>query len=807
MDHTGPRGNVSAPPQLVRGGPRGAPWPILILALACGEAPPQPGRGPAAPSAVAITQEPGAAESPAAPGSHAEQPDLGRAAHDGSGQAPFRARRERLLDLKPEGLCAADLDGDGWDDLAATLVSPGGLCVWRGSAEGLSRQSTRVPCGDFPLAPLALPPESFGADRGRALALASRGARTLEVHSPTHLGPSTRSWELEHRPRALAAGFLAGGAVLAAACDGRRLELLRDGAAQPEHWTLGAEWPRCALVSTELGAVVVGFQGAGAVEAYATADGAPTHRLTLGGMPRALAELDVDGDGDLELAIAGGDRELWIAGLGNPGGARAWFEGTPAAWPVDAIPIGLSAADFDRDGRQDLVLLHHYQLSALVLSGLSATGPRSRTGIYAGQTPGSLAVLDVDGDGLLDVAVANRDTQGIGLLLGDGAGGLESAASVPLGEFPNALASAGDAPGPLRLASIDAKSNSVSTVVRRAGSSPSSPTTVEAGRRLESGSEARAPRLVEFDGRPGLDLLFLATGPAGARLMRAAGDEQGGLTPLSPLELGGAASDLLTLDVDAGSPRAGGLELVLCDPNAALVTIREAEFLGGQGGQESPAAGLRVPSSPRALAAIELDGDPAPEMACLLAAPGERVGVAWLDARRDAQGRLSLVELGFTPLAGAPLDAAGSDLDGDGRQDLAVLTLSAPGSTQGQWCALLSGAGPAEFRVAATLNTGLRPHRLAAADVDGDGRAEVFVAAQDSHLINGWTAAVPRGAAELSLRAFDDLGAGLGPLDLVLTDLDGDGRIDLCVANGFSNDLSVLYGRNSSKAISKPNGR
>jgi hypothetical protein len=91
--------------------------------------------------------------------------------------------------------------------------------------------------------------------------------------------------------------------------------------------------------------------------------------------------------------------------------------------------------------------------------------------------------------------------------------------------------------------------------------------------------------------------------------------------------------------------------------------------------------------------------------------------------------------------------------------------------------------------------------------VDGDGRAEVFVAAQDSHLINGWTAAVPRGAAQLSLRAFDDLGAGLGPLDLVLTDLDGDGRIDLCVANGFSNDLSVLYGRNSSKAISKPNGR
>jgi hypothetical protein len=37
-----------------------------------------------------------------------------------------------------------------------------------------------------------------------------------------------------------------------------------------------------------------------------------------------------------------------------------------------------------------------------------------------------------------------------------------------------------------------------------------------------------------------------------------------------------------------------------------------------------------------------------------------------------------------------------------------------------------------------------------------------------------------------------DLGVGTGPLDILTVDLDGDGQAEIVVANGFSDDVSVV---------------
>ncbi len=665
-------------------------------------------------------------------------------------------------------------------DLAATLVTPGAWLIWRGSKSGLPRDFKDQACGDFPLPPLALPRGSFSAPQNaQAIAVCSRTTRELQI-----VAAGSNRITLDETPRALAAGTVNGSALIAVACDGLRLEVLRDGETAPQHWKLSAELPRCALVSAELSAVLVGFQDSMTVEAYASANAPQIGRIQLAGFPRALAELDFDGDGDLELAVAGGDRELWIFGIGASGGARAWFTPqTPLTQHVDAIPLALAVGDFDADGRDDLAILHHYQLSVVLLTKLSANGAGRSTSIYAGQTPIGIAVLDADGDGKLDVAVANRDTLGLGLLLGDGAGAL-GGSGIPLGDSPSALVAAPKSDGALRLVALNAKSNSISAVVF-------ADKKLSAVSGVDSGVEARAPAIAELDGRPGLDLLFLSSGPRGAQLVRFSGDLAGHFTPASLLELGGAASDVCLLDVDGDKKS----ELALCDPNAASLTLLENASLLGDVASLPQAAQLAVPSSPRALCCIELDGDPAPELACVLGAPGERVGIAVFDARRNPAGALQLTELGFISVPGAPLAAVSCDLNGDGKQDLAVLATSEPGSPSGAWYALLRGTRTgADFSLGAAIPTGMRPHRIAAADLDGDGRAEVFVAAQDSHLVNGWTSASTRGSNTYSPRAWDDLGVGLGPLDLCLSDVDSDGLLDLCVVNGFSNDLSVLRG-------------
>jgi len=50
----------------------------------------------------------------------------------------------------------------------------------------------------------------------------------------------------------------------------------------------------------------------------------------------------------------------------------------------------------------------------------------------------------------------------------------------------------------------------------------------------------------------------------------------------------------------------------------------------------------------------------------------------------------------------------------------------------------------------------------------------------------------PRAGDPVGFVRAPDLGAGTGPLDLIAVDLDGDGKNEIVVANGFSDDLSIV---------------
>jgi hypothetical protein len=125
-----------------------------------------------------------------------------------------------------------------------------------------------------------------------------------------------------------------------------------------------------------------------------------------------------------------------------------------------------------------------------------------------------------------------------------------------------------------------------------------------------------------------------------------------------------------------------------------------------------------------------------------------------------------------------------------------VLVTRAPDSSVGAWIPVLRGSGGAcDFRCSTSVSTDLLPRGIAAGDADGDGRAEIFVSVGHSTLVQAWTSDARESDAPYSARAFDALGAGRGPLDLCLSDVDGDGSLDLCVSNAFDNEVSVLYGR------------
>jgi hypothetical protein len=108
------------------------------------------------------------------------------------------------------------------------------------------------------------------------------------------------------------------------------------------------------------------------------------------------------------------------------------------------FPNSVAVGDFDRDGTPDLAVANVINnVSVLLGNGNGSFGPA--TGYHAGDSPQSLTVGDLRGDGILDLVVANsglnQSSQGsVSVLLGNGDGSFEPAVNYVAGSHPFAVA-------------------------------------------------------------------------------------------------------------------------------------------------------------------------------------------------------------------------------------------------------------------------------------------------------------------------------------------------------------------------------
>ena len=89
-----------------------------------------------------------------------------------------------------------------------------------------------------------------------------------------------------------------------------------------------------------------------------------------------------------------------------------------------AIPA-VAAADIDNDGDPDLVAAGEPYLTVYLNDGRGNLAPASQ--VPGGQQPDEFDLADLDGDGNLDLVIANHDTDHLTILLGDGRGGFAPA--------------------------------------------------------------------------------------------------------------------------------------------------------------------------------------------------------------------------------------------------------------------------------------------------------------------------------------------------------------------------------------------
>ena len=150
-----------------------------------------------------------------------------------------------------------------------------------------------------------------------------------------------------------------------------------------------------------------------------------------------------------------------------------------------------------------------------------------------------------------------------------------------------------------------------------------------------------------------------------------------------------------------------------------------------------------------------------------------------VDSPRLSDGALTNVA---TATAGnTPLGIAAADLDGDGLADLAGTNF------YGNNVFLLWNAGNLVFTPGTPVSAGAGPQGIAAADLDGDGRIDLAVTLYSANRV-----AVLWNEGSQVFSGPTLLVTAVGPRALVASDLDGDGRPDLATVNGLSDNASVF---------------
>ncbi|HNR29795.1 MAG TPA: VCBS repeat-containing protein [Candidatus Hydrogenedentes bacterium] len=491
-------------------------------------------------------------------------------------------------------------------------------------------------------------------------------------------------------------------------------------------------------------------------------------RYPAGDQPFAVVTADLNGDGLPDVITPNEESDAVSVLLRRAAGSFAAQQEYAAGGGPVAAAVGL----LDADAALDIVAANSTSGDVSVFLGVGdgAFGAETRLPLAEGAGPLDVAVGDTNGDGFLDIVIANSGLANVSVLPGAGDGTFAAPVDLAVGAGPRAVVVEdlnGD--GRVDILTANRDSNDVSLLLSHAAG-------YDPAVSLAVGANPRSVALADLDGDGVLDIVASSPGSNDFSVLRGLG--AGAFAPQTRVVIDYLPTRFVVADFN-GDHRPD-LAAVLYGTGAASMPLAKIAVLLGDG-----AGGFGAPryfgsrGQTIGLAAADINAD---NRADLVTANSATDDISVLHGRGN--GTFETDER-FT-VGALPRMAVAADFNRDSRVDLAVANLNSGDIT------LLLGRGDGTFQRGTTVNVTGTPRALALGALDGDAYTDLVAVDFDG----GYVSVFPgRGdgtfAAERRLLAG---GLGSRPRSVAIGDLNKDGIPDLVVENSRSDNVSVLLG-------------
>ena len=450
---------------------------------------------------------------------------------------------------------------------------------------------------------------------------------------------------------------------------------------------------------------------------------APAETVSFGGQfpvgngPVSVAVGDFNGDGTPDVAVANEGSNTVSVLLGNGDGT---FQPALNFDTGGSGAVSVVVGDFNRDGAPDLAVANQGSNAVAVLLGNGDGSFRPAMNFGAGGQPNSLpfpevsmamAVGDFNGDGTLDLAVANRGSNTVAVLLGNGDGTLQAPVTFAVGSAPTSVA-VGDFNGDGRpdLAVTNLGSKTVSVLLGNGDG------TFQPALTVSTGHAPVSVAVGDFngDGRPDLAVGNIAVTiyvPSTVSVLLGNGDGTFQAARTSGVGPGTEPLSMAVGDFNGD----GKLDLAVVTHNTQTHIDALTVLLGSGDGAFSSGMHFATGPVPASVAVADFNADGMPDLAVT---NGGFNTVSVLLGDGDGTFQPRTVTTG-----GEPVSVAVGDFNGDGRPDLAVA------NERSSDVSVLLGNGDGTFQPARAFGVGILtgPSSMAVGDFNGDGTLDLAV--------------------------------------------------------------------------------